>query len=118
MTDEFKFKGKTLEELKQLDLKEFSKLLTTRKRRSLSRTMLKRGESVLKKVRDTNSGKRKKPIKTHNRTMIVLPEMVGLTIGVHNGKEFINVIITEDMIGLFFGELVQTRKRLTHGGTL
>jgi small subunit ribosomal protein S19 len=77
--------------------------------------MLENGAPLLKKVRDTNNGTRKKPIKTHIRTIVVIPEMIGLTIGVHNGKEFNNIIITEDMVGLFLGELSQTRKKLTHG---
>jgi small subunit ribosomal protein S19 len=111
----FKYKGKTLEELKQLDMHEFSKLLASRKRRVFNRSMFKRAEPLMAKIKDANAGNRKKPIKTHMRTMIVLPEMVGLKIGVHNGKEFHEVIITEEMIGFYLGELSQTRKRLSHG---
>ncbi|MDP3916943.1 MAG: 30S ribosomal protein S19 [Nanoarchaeota archaeon] len=113
--EQFKLRGKTLEELQKMDINEFSKLLISRKRRSLSKTIMQRSEPLLKKIRDANSGKRKKPIKTHLRDMIVLPEMVGLKISVHNGKEFNEVNITEEMVGLFLGELSQTRKRLTHG---
>ena len=111
----FTYKGKTLEELKQLDMREFSKLLTSRKRRVFNRSMFKRAEPLLSKIKAANQGNRKKPIKTHMRTMIVLPEMVGLTIGIHNGKDFQEVIISEEMVGLYLGEFVQTRKRLTHG---
>ena len=111
----FRYRGKTLEELKQMDLSNFSKLLTTRKRRSLSKTVMERAEPLMKKVRDTNQGKRKKPIKTHMRTMIVLPEMIGLKISVYNGKEFTEINVTEEMLGLFLGELAPTRKKLSHG---
>jgi small subunit ribosomal protein S19 len=111
----FTYRGKTLEELKQMEIREFAKLVDSRKRRSLERSTLNNAQPLLKKINATNEGKRKKPIKTHLRSMIVLPKMVGLTIGVHNGKEFNNVIITEEMIGLYLGELCMTRKRLSHG---
>jgi small subunit ribosomal protein S19 len=115
MAEEFTYRGKTLEQLKQMELNEFAKLLTSRKRRSLSREVIKKATPLMKKIKDTNEGKRKKPIKTHLRTMIVLPEMVGLKIGIHNGKEFNEVMIQEEMIGLYFGEISQTRKKVTHG---
>ena len=113
--DEFKFKGKSLAELKQMDIKDFAELLTTRKRRSLSRDVLKTAEPLLDKIRAVNDGKRSKPIKTHLRIVPVLPEMIGTTIGIYNGKEFNEVLIQEEMLGLFLGELAPTRKRLSHG---
>jgi len=110
----FKYRGKTLEEMKKMDIKEFSKLLKARKKRALSRSMLERCKPLLEKVKKANEGTRKRPIKTHQRTMIVLPEMVGLTIHVHKGKEYQQIMITEDMIGCYLGELTMTRKRLEH----
>ena len=116
MVDEiFKYKGKTLEELKQMDVKKFAGILTSRKRRSLMRDLMSDVGPLMKKVRAANQGTRKKQIKTHSRTMIVMPEMVGLKIGIHNGKDFTEVIIVEEMIGLFFGELSPSRRRVTHG---
>ncbi|MEM3151636.1 MAG: ribosomal protein S19 family protein, partial [Candidatus Bathyarchaeia archaeon] len=56
-----------------------------------------------------------KPIKTHCRDMIILPEMVGLTILVHNGKEFVPVEIKPEMIGHYLGEFAITNKRVVHG---
>ncbi len=112
---EYTLKGKKIEELKQLDINEFAKLLTARKRRSLSRDAVKRAMPLIRKIREMNAGKRKKPIKTHLRTMVVIPEMVGLPIGIHNGKEFHEVRITSEMLGLFLGELSQTRKKMVHG---
>tara|TARA_Y100000310_G_scaffold191080_1_gene191077 strand:+ start:2803 stop:3207 length:405 start_codon:yes stop_codon:yes gene_type:complete len=112
---EFNYRGKTLEELRSMDASEFAKLLPSRKRRSLARSTLQRAKPLVEKMKRIKEGKRKKPIKTHMRTMIVLPQMVGLTIHVHSGKAFQPIQITEDMIGLYLGELAQTRKRLVHG---
>lgn len=112
---EFKYRGKTLAELKQMDISQFIKLLTSRKRRSLSRSAMQKAQPLLKKIRQMNQGSRKKPIKTQLRTMVVIPEMVGHTIGIHNGREYISMKITDEMIGLYFGELSQTRKKVVHG---
>lgn len=54
-------------------------------------------------------------MKTHVRNMIILPEMVSLTIQVHNGKEFVKVEIKPDMIGHYLGEFAVTNKPVRHG---
>jgi small subunit ribosomal protein S19 len=54
-------------------------------------------------------------IRTHCRDMIILPEMVGLTIHVHNGKDFVPVEITTEMIGHYLGEFAITNKKVVHG---
>ncbi|MEM4893649.1 MAG: ribosomal protein S19 family protein, partial [Desulfurococcaceae archaeon] len=54
-------------------------------------------------------------VKTHVRDMVVLPEMVGLTIAVHNGKEFVPVKIVPEMIGHYLGEFAITTKKVQHG---
>ncbi len=97
-----------------MDLNEFSKLVSSRKRRSISRNSLKNCKPLMEKIKRANAGQYKKPIKTHERTMIVLPEMIGLTIHIHVGNSFQPIIITEDMLGLYFGELTSTRKRIQH----
>ncbi|MFW6123829.1 MAG: 30S ribosomal protein S19 [Acidobacteriota bacterium] len=67
-------------------------------------------ESLLKKIESLESAKdKKKVIKTYSRRSTVIPEMVGLTIGVHNGKKFIPVFITENMVGHKLGEFSPTR---------
>jgi len=67
-------------------------------------------ESLLKKIESIESAKdKKKVIKTYSRRSTVIPEMVGLTIGVHNGKKFIPVFITENMVGHKLGEFSPTR---------
>ena len=55
-----------------------------------------------------------KPVRTHQRDLIIVPEMVGMKIDIHNGKSFISVIITGEMIGHTFGEFALTRSRVKH----
>ncbi len=110
----FTYYGKTLEELKNMDLNIFIKLVKSRQRRSLKRGFTEAQKRLLDKVRKANQGLRKKPVKTHCRDMIVIPEMVGLTIHIHTGKEFVPVIIIEDMLGKYLGELTLTRRRVQH----
>jgi small subunit ribosomal protein S19 len=74
-------------------------------------------QKLLKKVKDLKPGE-KKVIKTWSRACVVTPEMVGFTFGVHNGKNFIEVFVTEDMVGHKLGEFSPTRKFVKHGGKL
>jgi small subunit ribosomal protein S19 len=114
MAKEFSFKGKKIEELQNMNIKEFMELLPARQRRSLKRGLTESQKRLLKKIKEAKIGKYKKPIKTHCRDIIILPEMVGLTIMVHKGKEFLPVNITENMIGHYLGEFSLTRKRVEH----
>ncbi len=68
-----------------------------------------------KKVDKAVEEKSKKPIKTWSRRSTIFPNFVGLTFQVHNGKEFINVFVTEDMVGHKLGEFSPTRKFGGHG---
>lgn len=72
-------------------------------------------DHLLKKVKTANETKSKKPIKTWSRRSTIFPEFVGLTFQVHQGKEFINVYVTEDMVGHKLGEFAPTRKFSGHG---
>ncbi len=74
-------------------------------------------ERVMKKVRAQKPGDRT-AIKTWSRACSIAPEMIGLTFGVHNGKEFIPVYVTEDMVGHRLGEFSPTRKFTRHGGKM
>ncbi len=58
------------------------------------------------------------PIKTWSRACVISPEMIGFTFSVHNGKAFIDVFVTEDMVGHRLGEFSPTRKFLKHGGKM
>lgn len=73
---------------------------------------------VLKKVvTNKNSGKRQ-PIKTWSRACVISPDMVGATFLVHNGKDFISVLVEENMVGHRLGEFSPTRKFVRHGGKM
>jgi len=74
-------------------------------------------EKLLKKVKALGSGE-KKVIKTWARASSISPDMVGITIAVHNGKEHVPVFITEDMVGHKLGEFAPTRKFRVHGGRM
>ena len=71
---------------------------------------------VLKKVADTKPGAG--TIKTWSRACVIAPEMVGFTFGVHNGKDFVSVYVTEEMVGHRLGEFSPTRKFTRHGGKM
>ena len=72
-------------------------------------------ESLMKKVKAVNEGGKKEVIKTWSRRSTIYPEFIGHTFAVHNGKEFIPVYVTEDMVGHKLGEFVPTRKFGGHG---
>ena len=73
-------------------------------------------EHLMKKVDEAVSTNSKKPIKTWSRRSTVCPNFVGLTIAVHNGKEFIPVFITEELVGHKLGEFALTRLFRQHSG--
>ncbi|MEM0361690.1 MAG: 30S ribosomal protein S19 [Sulfolobales archaeon] len=128
----FRYRGKTLEELMSMSMDELIQLLPSRARRSLLRESdsgvrarrlqagykdsprMKLLEKVMKARKLLSEGKNV-VIKTHVRDMVVLPVMVGLTIAVYNGKEYIPVKITPEMIGHFLGEFSPTCKKVEHG---
>ena len=120
---EFKYRGYTLEELQKMPLKKFAELLPARQRRSLLRSLARginpKHRKLLKKIRRArrllNRGKEPKVIRTHCRDFIIIPEMVGITIGIHNGQEFKEVKIVEDAIGRYLGEFALTRQIVKHG---
>lgn len=73
---------------------------------------------LAKKVDVLEKSGQKKPIKTWSRTSVIAPEFVGHTFAVHNGKQFIPVFVTEQMVGHRLGEFSPTRKFKGHGGKL
>ena len=73
-------------------------------------------ESLMKKVQEMNKSNKKTVIKTWSRRSTIFPDFVEHTIAVHNGKDFIPVYITEDMVGHKLGEFSQTRKFGGHAG--
>lgn len=71
---------------------------------------------LLKKTEDARKSNSKKPIKTWSRRSVILPEMVGLTIAIHNGKTHIPIYMTENMVGHKLGEFALTRTFRGHSG--
>jgi small subunit ribosomal protein S19 len=72
--------------------------------------------SLLKKVEEARGSGKNTVIKTWSRRSTILPHMVGLTFGVHNGKKFIPVLVSDQMIGHKLGEFAPTRTFVAHGG--
>jgi small subunit ribosomal protein S19 len=75
-------------------------------------------EALAKKVKQARAEKSRKPIKTWSRASVITPDMVGLAFLVHNGKDFLNVLADENMIGHRLGEFSPTRKFVRHGGKM
>jgi small subunit ribosomal protein S19 len=109
MAREFNYRGKKLDELKKMDVKEFLMLVPARERRSLKRGFTEQQKTFLENLR---AGE--KELWTHCRDLIVLPEMIGKIIRIHNGKEFTPVTIEPEMLGHRLGEFTQTRKKVAH----
>lgn len=95
---------------------EFIKLLPARQRRSLVKGLTNDQRILLEHIRQArkqNGGKAS--VKTHVRDMIIIPEMLGLTIHLHTGKEYSPVEIKPEMIGHFLGEFAITNQKVVHG---
>ena len=105
----FTFKGKTTEELQKMSLEDFAKLLPSRQRRALLRGFSDKEKKFLERLRKSD-----KPVRTHLREMVIIPEMVNKKVLVHNGKEWLLVNIKPEMVGHRLGEFALTRKRVIH----
>lgn len=118
MPREFVYRGYNLKELQQMSMDDFIRLLPSRQRRSLKRGLSQDQRKLLEKLRHAkreSEGSKITTVQTHSRDMIILPEMIGLTIQVHNGEEFEPVEIVEQMIGHYVGEFAITNKKVVHG---
>ena len=115
MVKEFDYRGIPLDQLQNMSLEKLFELFPARARRSLTRGITDGKRKLIEEIKADKAGKSKNPIKTHIRDLIVLPYMVGVTVNVFSGKEFIPVTITPQMIGHYVGEYVRTNKRVVHG---
>lgn len=119
MVREFKYRGYTVEQMKNMSIESLLPLMNARQRRSLDKRVANYMNDGKRKLREdmklVRQGKISGPIKTHVRDMIVLPDMIDLTITVHNGKDFTPVLIKPEMIGHYLGEYSITNKRVQHG---
>ncbi|MHA1222010.1 MAG: 30S ribosomal protein S19 [Candidatus Heimdallarchaeaceae archaeon] len=116
----FRYRGYTLEELKQMSMDEILDLLPSKRRRSLSRQEFwtPRRKKLLEDIRMAIESKEKGKevvVRTHVRDMPILPEMVGATVAVYNGRDFLEVNIQPQMIGHLLGEFSPSTKIVRHG---
>lgn len=109
MAKEFHWRGKTEEELKGMEIKEFMGLVKAKERRVLKRGFTEAQKKLMKRVL-----RKDKNIKTHCRDLIIVPHLLGMILKIYNGKEFLPVTITAEMLGHRLGEFAHTRKMVTH----
>ena len=109
MAKELLWHGKNEAEVKEMDIKEFMEIIPTRQRRTLKRGFTDAQKKLIEKIESGSSN-----IKTHCRDIVVTPMMLDKMIKVYNGKEFIPVTITLEMLGHYLGEFVPTRKVVSH----
>lgn len=105
---EFRYRGHTLEELKQLSKDELLELFTSRIRRTLQRGYPEAAKQAAAKIMENDN------VKTHVREVVIMPQMVGKTVKVYNGHEYKDVRIEPEMIGHVLGEFSQTRASVKH----
>lgn len=96
---------------------EFIKLLPSRQRRSLVKGLTNEQRTLMEHVRRARreNGTKPSPVKTHCRDMIVIPEMLGLTLQLHSGKEYVSIDIKPEMVGHYIGEFAITNQKVVHG---
>ncbi len=98
-----------MEDIKGMSFDQFLAMIPSRARRSLKRGMDPSQKKVLEKIK-----KNKRKIKTHCRSMVIIPEMVDQEIEVYSGKEWVVVRVQPFMLGHTLGEFAPTRKRVGH----
>ena len=115
MVREFTYRGLSQKELEKLSLDKLLKLFPARIRRSLTRGINDNKRKLIGEIKAAKEGKLKTPINTHLRDLIILPFMIGTTVNVYSGKEFVPVTITSEMVSHYLGEYSITNKRVSHG---
>ena len=113
MPKEFLYRGRTEEDLKTVSMDDFIQMLPSRMRRSLRRGISDRQRILIENIRNWTPDK--KPVRTHARDLIVLPEMIGKIVHVFNGQEFVEVRLDIKKVGHYLGEYAVTNKPVRHG---
>ena len=108
MSDDFTYRGKNVEELKEMNLDSFADLLNSDGRRKIRRGLTDGEKKLLESLNDKDN------VKTHERDMIVVPKMIGKTIQVYNGQRYIEIDVEGEMLGHHLGEFAKTRKEVSH----
>lgn len=106
----FTYRGYSIEELLKMPIEKLAEIAPARQRRSLKRGFTPEQRKLLEKLRKYP----RKMIRTHVRDMIIVPEMIGRRIAIHNGKEFVTVRITPLMLFHYLGEFAPTNKPVQH----
>ncbi len=105
----FTYRGKTVEELKTMSLDDFIKMLPSKEKKKMLKGLSEKEKKFLGRLKNSD-----KPVRTHLRQMIIIPEMFDKTVMLHSGKEWVRLIIKPEMVGHRMGEFVLTRKRVLH----
>ncbi len=110
---EFLYRGFSMEELLSMPFNEVLSLLPARARRTYLRGLNYEQQLAFDNIKAAEPGE---VVRTHRRDLPIIPQFVGKTVSVYNGKEFKNVEIKPEMIGCFMGEFILTRKAPQHSG--
>ena len=108
--EEFTYRGYKIDELKAMGLSDLLPLMPARARRKFNRGLNRGEETLLAKIRGGDE-----KVRTHVRDMIVMPEMIGKSIEIYNGKEFTKVEFQPESVFHYLGEFALTRKKVSHG---
>jgi len=115
----FTLRGLTIEDLIKLPSKDLIKILNSRGRRKFIRGLQQKPIAFIRKLRQAKKSisqyEKPRPIGTHLRNMLIVPEMIGNLVGVYNGKAFNQIEIRPEMIGHYLGEFSITYKPVKHG---
>ena len=114
MVKKFNYNGLSEEALANMSLEDFARVAPARIRRALKRGLTPYQKRLLERIRAAKKKGETKPLKTHCRDMPIVPEMLGLTIMVHAGKEYVPVKVDAEKLGHYLGEFARTRKRVQH----
>ena len=110
---EFLYRGNTMDELLAMSFEEVLELMPSRSRRTYLRGLNYEQQLLFDNLKAAQPGE---VVRTHRRDLPIIPQFVGKTVSVYNGKEFKDVEIKPEMIGCFIGEFVLTRKAPQHSG--
>ena len=113
------WKGVDEDAIEKVSVEDFLKKATSRERRTVNRALKnknKRLKALIDEGRRIKKENPKKQIRTHLRYAVILPEWVGLTFGIHNGKEFKRIEITVGKVGKRLGDFAHTTGRVAHSG--
>jgi small subunit ribosomal protein S19 len=108
--EEFTYRGFKIDELQAMGISELLPLMPARARRKIVRGFSRGEETLLAKIREGDE-----KVRTHLRDMLVMPEMIGKTIEIYTGKEFLKVEFQPESVFHYLGEFALTRKRVAHG---